>query len=498
MMRKITVIVFCFLMLHIQAQLFLPSIFSNDMVLQRDQPIVVWGKATPNEAIQIQFNGQIKTSVCSQDSSWKVVFKAMKASKVAHQLVVQSPREKIILDNIIIGDVWLCLGQSNMEWPMKQEKHFLQEIKQVDGLSIRFYNPSYAGKNIYSATFPDSVVAKLNYKDFYNGLWQQSDTTSIKNMSAVAYYFGKELHVPTNIPIGLINLSIGGAPIETFIDPIALKRHKTFKNKMNGDWLINPFLPEWIKERGRQNIDATDQVIQDVNGKYHGFKPGFAFLSGIKPLALLPIKGIIFYQGESNAQEMSRVLEYRELSKLMIKNYRELWKNKTLPFYFAQISSIDTLQYKGHLWPLFRDEQRKLMRELSQIGMAVTADHGMKNDVHPKNKKIVGERLARWVLHDVYHFTKTTFGPQPIKASYENHVLTIFFDQVLSTSDGEEVKGFSTNTTPHCNSVISGNRINIECSSKPDLVYYNWSPYTNGNLIGNEKLPASTFKLKVQ
>lgn len=180
------------------------------------------------------------------------------------------------------------------------------------------------GENIYRTVFPDSIAQRLNTKAFYKGEWQSSDSSSFKTMSAVAWYFGKTLLSETNVPQGLINLSIGGAPLETFISVNALKQHNIFAAKVNGDWLTNPSLSEWTKQRGKENVGTLNSVYTDALGKNHGYKPGFAFAAGIEPILPMPVKGIICYQGESNAQELQRVWEYNDQQELPVKDYRRL------------------------------------------------------------------------------------------------------------------------------------------------------------------------------
>lgn len=170
-------------------------------------------------------------------------------------------------------------------------------------------------------------------------------------MSAVGYYFGKEIMTTQGIPIGLINISIGGAPLESFISKKTLRNSRQFFEKVKGEWLTNDALPVWIRERGSQNISGIKDCPKDENGNNHSYKPGFAYQSGIKPIINLPIKGILCYQGESNAQEVERVNEYGALSVLMVNDFRKKWKQPKLPFYYVQLSSIDTVKYKGHLWP---------------------------------------------------------------------------------------------------------------------------------------------------
>lgn len=302
-----------------------------------------------------------------------------------------------------------------------------------------------------------------------------------------------------NIPIGLINLAIGGCPIETFINVDALKESNEFSDKINGNWLTNDALPVWIRERGKQNVGDVKQA--DPSGPNHGYKPGFAFKTGIQPIINLPIKGIIWYQGESNAQEIERVNEYADLQKLMIKDYRAKWHQPQMPFYWVQLSSIDTAKYKSQLWPQFRDEQRKLLKMIQYGGMAVCSDIGFKNNVHPTNKKAVGERLARWALNKTYGENIIPSGPLPLNAKYENGKISITFQctgNSLKTSDEKAPRGFSLDGVNETNAIIVDKEIIIETNKKPEFVYYGWKPFTDANLVNAELLPASTFKLKVQ
>ena len=480
-------------------QLSVATFFSGNMVLQRDEPITVWGKAIPGNEVTVQFAGESKKIIAAADSGWVVYFQKQSANAKPQSIRIESENSKIELNNILIGDVWLCIGQSNMEWPLQREVHYKSELPLSNLHQLRLYNPNYAGKSIFANAFTDSVTQLLTPEHFYKGAWQQCDSVSVKQMSAVAYYFGKTLATSLDVPIGLINLSIGGAPLETFVNPIALKGSKQFSSKINGDWLQNTSLPVWVKERGQQNIGSNSNVPSDGYGKNHAYKPGFAYKAGIEPLFRLAIKGIINYQGESNAQETERVEEYAALSVVMINNYRSKWK-KNLPYYFVQLSSIDTLQYKGQLWPQFRNEQRKMLALIPNSGMAVSSDHGAANDVHPTNKKAVGERLARWALHQTYQKKIIPSGPLPLKAIYKNGFVKIFFQYAvgLQTSDGEPLNGFSVNGKEMSDAIISNKQVLVKSKQKPDYIYYGWQPFSKGNLVNGEQLPASTFKLLVE
>lgn len=493
-------IIFIILPILSTAQLQFAKIFSDNMILQRDKEIKIWGKALPGDQVFISFGGETKIETVRKDSSWMVGFKSQKANKHPQSIYASVGTQKDSIKNILIGDLWLCIGQSNMEWPMSKELHYTTEKINAQRPLIRLYNPTYAGKNTFNVSFTDSIQANLTVDQFYKGSWQTCDSISFKSMSAVGYYFGKKISDTLQVPVGLINLSIGGAPLETFISKEALKNSKQFSKKIKGDWMMNTYLPIWIRERGMQNVGNNSKVPNDEQGNNHAFKPGFAHEAGIKPLQNMPIKGIICYQGESNAQEKERVNEYGQLSLLMINDLRKNWQQPELPYLFTQLSSIDTLQYKGQLWPSFRDEQRKMLKLIPFSGMAVTSDIGFKNDVHPTNKKTVGERLALWALHKTYAKNYVPSGPLPINAKFKAGKISIHFKYAkdgLTTSDSQALRGFSINAKSEVPAFINQNRVEINTVLKPAYVYYGWVPFTNANLANKNVLPASTFKIKV-
>lgn len=478
-------------------QLRVATVFSNNMVLQREQPIAVWGRALPGKTVDVKFGTYSRSAVTRNDSSWIVYLPQQKANINPQILSVSSGDTVVLFSNILIGDVWICSGQSNMEWTMRKEMHWKEEKFNAYQPLIRFMNPPPVGRYVYGVTYTDSLTRRLNKDSFYlwNG-WQSCDSTSIQPMSAVAYYFAKSIIASENIPIGLINFSIGGAPAETFIRVDAMRNSKQFAEKVKGNWLTNDALPKWMRQRGSENVSNVPSVPVNELGPHHAYKPGFAFAAGIEPLLQFPIKGVMWYQGETNAEEIERVNEYRSLMQLMIDDYRLQWKQPAMPFYWVQLSSIER-----PLWPMFRDEQRKLLDDVKNGGMAVCSDIGSKNDVHPTNKKAVGERLARWALHQTYDKKKIVpSGPLPIKAEYKNGKLIISFRYAngLQTTAQQSLNGFSLDGNEIVPATIDGTKVIISVKQKPDFVYYGWQPFSTGNLINKEQLPASTFKLQVQ
>lgn len=483
------------------AQLQPAKIFSDNMVLQRNKPIHIWGKAAPGQTLSVTVAGENKTIVAKADSSWSVYFKRQKANTRPQSIFITSGKEKIELQNILVGDIWVCSGQSNMEWTMQKELHWKDEIKNTHQPLIRFINPPPAGRYVYGVAFSDSLNRRLTTDNFYlwNG-WKVSDSNTVNTMSAVAYYFAKQIVQQENIPIGLINLSIGGAPVETFISKAAMQASEKFAAKLKGDWLQNDQLPQWTRERGGRNVGNNTKGFKDEQGLNHAYKPGFAYEAGIKPIVSMPVTGILWYQGESNSLEAARVAEYRALQKLLMEDYRIQWEQPSMPFYWVQLSSIDTAHYQSKYWPQFRDEQRLLLNEVSNGGMVVCSDIGSKNDVHPANKKLVGERLARWALNQAYGHKKIVpSGPLPLKAIYKNGklIISLKYADGLKTSDGKALNGFSLDAVTETGATIQNRQIIINCKTKPSFVYYAWKPFTTANLVNAANLPASTFKLRI-
>ncbi|MBK8880013.1 MAG: sialate O-acetylesterase [Haliscomenobacter sp.] len=498
---KVAGILLCLsLPLSLAAQWNIAPVFSDYMVLQRDQPISVWGKGVPGEEVAVVFSGKTNRTEVAPDSSWLVVLPPQGVAHAGQPLTISARGFQAAFREVLVGDVWLCFGQSNMQWPMQREMHYVQETEHLDQPLMRFLNPTYAGEQVFGVPFTDSIVRNMTPASFYQGKWERCDTASFRTMSAVGYYFGKAVASEMQIPIGLIDLSIGGAPIEAFIPLSALANHPEYSAKTGQNWLQNPAVPVWVRERGAQNTAGVTGIPQNVHGPNHPFKPGFAYEAGIQPLLRFPIKGLLWYQGESNAQEIERVSEYPALCGLMVSELRRLWKNPALPFYFVQLSSIDTLRYKGQLWPQFRDAQRTMPLLIPHSGMAVCSDAGAPHDVHPTDKKVVGERLARWALAETYAKKIVASGPLPKKAKYKKGeiVVEFFYGKGLHSSDSAPLKGFSLDGETGIFASIRKNKAVIPAFEKPEFLYYGWKPFSDGNVVNREKLPASTFKIKVQ
>ena len=501
MFKTILICIFLSCCYALLAQVQLAPVFTDHMVIQRGKPVTVYGKGIPGTLVKVVFKGKEKTVQVKSDSNWLVRFGKQAADSIPQNILVETGKLQLVISDVLIGDIWVCSGQSNMEFPFSREVHARQEILNARQPLIRLFNASFAGKYVYGIAYTDSIFKLLNTSQFYKGKWENCDSNTVKPMSAIAYYFAKKIVAYQRIPIGLINLAIGGAPIETFISREVLQQNSRFAAKVQGNWLTNTDLPEWIRERGGQNIKGHVQGFGDELGLNHAYKPGFAYASGIAPLLSFPIKGVLWYQGESNSLEAARVSEYKALMQLLISSYREGWHQQRLPFYWVQLSSIDTPYYHSEYWPQFRDLQRQLVQEIKDGGMAVCSDLGFKKDVHPTNKKDVGERLARWALVQDYGVSLVPSGPLPQKAIYKNGKVIIRFKYAsdsLTTADAKALRGFSLDGKTEIKALISKKNIVIPLKEQPEYVYYGWKPFTDANLVNADQLPASTFKIKVQ
>ena len=485
-----------------EAQVSLPDIFTENMVLQRNAPIHFWGKGNPNTKVEIKFLNKTRETTVSGDSTWNIYFEKKKATKVAQKLQISHGLEKIVLQNILIGDVWLCLGQSNMEWPMENEIYFNEEMKNSDLPKLRFFNPTYSGKNLFGKSFNDSIMERLNEENFYNGRWEYSSEKSIRTMSAVGYYFGKHVMESEKVPIGVINLSIGGAPIETFISPDIFRRLPSFKSKVQGNWLTNESLPIWVRERGYQNVGDSIGVVNDNMGPNHAFKPGFAFTSGILPILPMPIKGIIWYQGESNS---ARGHAYREVFPLMIETWRRDWKQGDFSFYWVQLADFmgEDEDPKDDNWPELREAQTMTLDKLPNVGQAVIIDVGEGRDIHPRNKHDVGNRLARWALARHYQKKGMVYsGPLYKAMKVEGGRIRLAFahSDGLKSRDGQDLNEFkiagSDGQFVDAKAKIEGKFVLVSAESikSPTQVRFGWHKVANPNLVNKALLPASPFQ----
>ena len=471
----------------------LPAIYSDNMVVQQGQPFVVSGTADAGKEVSVRFGKQRIIKKAAEDGTWRVMFTPMEADGESYKLTVECGKEKKEYKNLVIGEVWLCSGQSNMAFMVKESSHIEQSLANVKNRDIRLYDmkPRVFTDNI---EWDSASLVALNNHDYYRPTtWQLQNEQNAKDFSAIAYHFGAMLADSLGVPVGLICNAVGGAPAEAYIDRKTLEFHPVLVDILY-NWKENDMIQDWCRGRAKKNIAKSTNNMQR-----HPYEPCFLYENGIMPIAGYPIKGAIWYQGESNAHNVEL---HEVIFPTLVESWRKTWDNPEMPFYFVQLSSINRPS-----WSHFRDSQRRLASEIPNCDYAVSSDKGDLWDVHPKEKAPVGERLARLALNQTYGMSHVAqHGPTPVRMFSFNGRTVIEFENAteLKTSDNNVLRGLEiADKTGPFSEVdaktevkFKGNRIIIE--REGHRVRYAWKPYTDANLVNEAGLPASTFEIEMK
>lgn len=470
----------------------LPAIYGNNMIIQRNKPFTLSGTADAGAKVTARLGKEKCSTRAANDGKWQLEFPPL-AAGTRLTLKVKSNDKEITFTDIAVGEVWLCSGQSNMAFMLKESRNSQKHIDSSIKRNIVVYDmkPRVITNAI---SWETAELEKLNRHDYYlPAQWQKLSPENAADFSAVAYHFGAMLSDSLNVPIGLICNAVGGATAEAFIDRKSLEYHPVLVDILY-NWRQNDFVQPWVRQRASQNIANGNNPLQR-----HPYEPCYLHETGIAPLATYPIKGAIWYQGESNAHNAEA---YEALFETMLKSWRETWNDESLPFYFVQLSSLGRPS-----WAHFRDTQRRLALADENCAMAVSSDHGDRYDVHPKEKKPIGERLARLALNGTYGLKHVTpCGPTIRKATAEKETVILEFDYAygLRTSDNKEPGTFEIAEEQGlfhpAKAEIKGNRIYLTSPKvkSPARIRYGWQPYTEANLINGDSLPASTFKTNIK
>jgi len=491
----------------------LPAIISDEMVLQQGVEFPIWGWADPGEKVQVEIAGQKRNTVADPKGNWQVKFDRLNAGGGPLEMTI-SGRNTIKLTKILVGGVWVCSGQSNMEWPVSLTKNAEHELLRSIHVKIRVFQLKHAVTEKPAANCV--------------GSWSFSEPTSASGFSAVGYFFGRELHEKLNVPIGLIDSSWGGSAAEAWTrsdileaDPdyndilemynAGLAKYKTFDNMIQA-W------DQWFEKQIQRSKDI---VKANAEGKprpekpvqptcpAQNYMPGGLYNGMIAPLVPYAIKGVIWYQGESNAFEVKngsdgiyRANQYSKLFPAMIESWRQDWGLGKFPFYYVQIAPFGRV-YKPNAAALLREAQLMTLDKVENTGMVVTMDIGNVNDIHPRNKQDVGKRLALWALSETYGQENIVFsGPLYISMKTEGNGIRLSFEYVgggLSSKDGPlthfTIAGKDKKFI-EAKAVIEGDTIVVSSDKVPTpvAVRYAWSNAAVGNLFNKDGLPASPFR----
>lgn len=468
--------------------LHLSSLYTDNMVLQRGISLDIHGMADTGTVVTVEIAGQKHSAVANNRGEWCITLKPMDASE-NNILSVEAGNEKKVFHNVAIGEVWLCSGQSNMAFTLSQAATGRDDIANACDPNLRIYDMKGRWET-YDVAWPKSCLDSLNHLQYYKGAeWKQVTPETIARFSAVAYYYGKMLRDSLNVPVGLICNAVGGSPIESWIDrnTLEVRFPEILKN-----WLHNDFIQDWVRGRAAKNLQCDSTRL----GR-HPYEPCYLYESGIVPLQRYPIKGVIWYQGESNAHNVEA---HERLFRLLVDSWRSNWNNPLMPFYFVQLSSLNRPS-----WPWFRNSQLWLMKSIDNTGMVVSSDHGDSLDVHPVNKRPIGERLGRWALNKTYGKQIVPSGPIFNNIYRDGDAVVVNFNYAdgLHTSDGKVPVCFEVAEWDGlfylASAVIVGNTVRLASPRVKHIrfVRYAWQPFTRANLVNGEGLPASTFWVKL-
>lgn len=479
-----------------RAEVRLPGLFSHHMVLQQEMPVPVWGWADDGEEVTVQFRDQ-RVSTVAQNGRWSVKLAPLKASLTGDFFVVRG-KNLIILRNVLVGEVWVCSGQSNMEWP-------LSRCFEPDGDIAASANP-------HLRLFTVPKLKALEPVEDVQAQWKVCGPDTVKDFSGVAYYFGRALQRTRNVPVGLIHTSWGGSPAEVWMSKTALTVDPDYRREI---WEAYPAqerqyqeaLAKW--EKAKAEAERTGQTFNQRR-PWAPWRPAELYNGMIAPLIPYAISGAIWYQGESNA---GRAWQYRRLFPDLILNWRRDWAQGDFPFLAVQLAPWDknrkrsleeiTAAPEESDWAELREAQVHATKVLPNVGLVVITDAGEKDDIHPPRKAIVGERLALAARVIAYGERFAGLSPRYRRATFSGGRATIEFDHVgkgLVARDGE-LKGFAI-AGPDRQFVWADARITgpdkvvvrSPLVADPIAVRFGWADYPVVNLFSEAGLPASPFR----
>jgi sialate O-acetylesterase len=484
--------------------------FTSQMVLQQGMPLRFWGVADPGERVVVEFAGATAEARADATCCWRVTLPPPEASRESRPLVISGLRHSVRLDDVLVGEVWLCAGQSNMLLPLSRVVDAQQEIAAATRPLVRLFNWRAAASGDRGAYSAEQLAA-LEPSRFGSGAWTRCTPETAAGFSAVGSVFGATLADTLDVPVGIISVAVGGTPAESWVRREALAAGDPTRPLVSGNWLENPLLDRWCLDRARDNLALAlagkAAVSQDELGLAHPFKPGFMWQAGIAPFVPLAIRGVCWYQGESNADSPARAAQHEAILPVLVADWHRAW-GRELPFGIVQLPGLGRPD-----WPAFRDGQRRLAEAIPGTGLVVTIDLGDPREVHPADKRPIGERLAAWALADVYGRAGPATGPRPQGASREpDGSVRVAFTATgggLATRDGAapvlvEVAGADGRFQPAA-ARIDGETLVIRRLAGPPpgeikKIRHAWRPFPEPkpNLTGRTGLPATPFELEVE
>jgi sialate O-acetylesterase len=491
-----------------KADLTVPNVFSSNMVLQQKQENKVWGWGTPGESVKVTIANQSKETNVSDDGKWQLKLAPMDASSDPKQLIITGTNT-LTFDNVLIGEVWICSGQSNMAMSVSRSNDPVLETKAANYPNIRLLSIPQVGTG--------------EPKDNFNGAWTVCSPDTVAEFSAVGYFFGRQLHQTLDIPVGLIDNAWGGSACEAWINRDALAKNERF-NALMESWktietsyetgeaqaAADKQLENWkqrvaqAKTNGKNPPNRPRQQNQLTGNQ----RPANIYNGVLHPTIGYGIRGAIWYQGESNS---SRAYQYRDLFPFMIQNWRDEWQQGDFPFYWVQLADFraEVTTPTPSDWAELREAQTMTMDKLPNAGEAVIIDVGESNDIHPTNKQTVGKRLARWALAKDYGHNDITYrSPHYKSLEVKDNTIILTIAHIahgLDTFDINEPIGFAIagedQIFHNAKAQILGkgkssNQIKVwaDAVPAPVAVRYAWANNPICNVRNQDGLPLTPFR----
>lgn len=479
--------------LHAQAAVKLNEVFGSHMVLQQGREIPIFGTTdSPSKSITVLFDGK-KVKAVTKGKKWRAVLPAMPASSEGRTLTVEQGDQSVVLEDVVVGEVWIASGQSNMLFRLNQTPgNGAAEIRKADNPRFRFY---HAEPQVHTngAAYGEKEKKALREGKMYEGQWAVCNAASVPRMSAVAYYFGQELQKQLNAPVGVVHTSLGGSQMTAWIPKETLKRE--YRSCLGASWLESPFVSAWVRGRAKQNIGKDRDMP-------HPYKPAFLFETGIAPWTQLPVAGVIWYQGESDA-EIQDMSQNRKLLRDLVVSWRKAFSSPGLPFLQVQLPRINDSTALRRYWPEFRAVQAQTADEMPGVYCVTTLDLGSTDsNVHPPRKAEVGRRLADVAAAEVYGKSVGCYGPAFQSMKADGPLVTVHFNHAdgLKTTDGRSPEGFELagsngKFSPAVVKDVQKDSLVLQAEGvqKPVAVRYGWKTYMEPNLVNDSGLPAQPF-----
>ncbi|ANW95375.1 hypothetical protein AXE80_03360 [Wenyingzhuangia fucanilytica] len=477
------------------------KVFGDHMVLQQNKPIRIWGSAKVGTKISAKFDDEEKEIITNKDGEWLLTFKARKASFKPHLLKINN----IIFKDILIGEVWICSGQSNMYFPLKNIDTYRQQIKEIDNNSIRIFKNEKI-RTVAKNGYTEEELKRCQTDTFFKATWKVSAKESAEKTSAIAWLFANGLTKKINAPVGIIQVAVGGSAINNWIPSKALKSNSLTQHYFDKDWLKNDKVKAAHRQRAK---DAFKNVLIENQPYYVGkfpyrwlCEPSFLFEAGIAPLKNMFFKGVLWYQGESDTDNLEMVNMTKKLFPMMINEWRTFFNQGDFPFIAVQLPA-----FKGTLWPEFREVQKQTINNVKNSYMVVSFDLGDENNIHPKDKQLIGERAVRLALKNVYSKTKMAGFPELKKWKVKRENIKLTFKEI---GEGVHIKndiitGFEVADKEgnfHKAIAVLSSKKSIKVISpikEPVKLRYGWMPFPKPpvSVYNSEALPLGPFQLNL-